>query len=493
MKFKILSVVFLAFLCCACTIIHKKDFNAPGWNEPLSLSETRIVFPPEGGTRTVVVAGTSGELSLDGLPDWLSCSIDSAMLVFETSPNNSDELLCSTVRLIANDGGSAIEDTLQVVQLSSPYENLSANGTSNCYIVAPGGGMYRFLATVKGNGNEVSDGTNGKSGVGLYLEAYGVSIDCPCSAELLWETVPDGDLTSSHDVIDGEPVFCDDYIYFRTGNHSGNAVIAVKNASGEILWSWHIWSPETVPGTSEYNGYSWLDRNLGAVNNDPGSIGNRGLLYQWGRKDPFLPSPKPYGENYGAASDKTNNSIGDGTQQQDYMSYSGLPYHEAPGNIPYSVRHPATYINFAGYQSRDWYVYSYEDEVTYDSYLWGDPASQSPKSIFDPCPEGYVVAPHGAFCSEIGQEMSGWSDPENFGCYWTGGNGDYFPFTGCLSGAMSDSQGPLFGCGGIGAYWTASPYPQTSGSYFLQITETSKSYNASYRVYAFSVRCVKEQ
>ena len=33
-----------------------------------------------------------------------------------------------------------------------------------------------------------------------------------------------------------------------------------------------------------------MDRNMGAISASPGNIGALGLLYQWGRKDPFLGS-----------------------------------------------------------------------------------------------------------------------------------------------------------------------------------------------------------
>ena len=491
-SFRISYILFIAFFCHACTTVHKTEYVMPGWPEPLSLSETQINFPPEGGTKTIMVASRYGQCTLDGVPEWLDYELDSTKLVLETSRNYSEELLSATIRISATDGESSAEDTLRVIQFNDGYEDLSSSGTSNCYIVSPGGGSYRFIATVKGSGNEVSDGTGGSSGLGVYISSYGVSIGNACSAQLLWETVPDGDLTSSHDVIAGKPEFCDGYIYFRTGNHAGNALIAVCDASGEILWSWHIWSPETEPGTSEYNGYTWLNRNLGASNNEPGDIGNRGLLYQWGRKDPFIPSPAPYGENYGGASDRQNNSIGDGTLAQDFISYNGLPYDEAPGNIPYSVRHPATYINFAGYQSHDWYAYSYEDNVAFQSFLWGDPASSEySKSIFDPCPPGYVVAPDGAFAKGDAGTLQGWK-ADNYGYYWESGNGDYFPMPGYLAGTMSDSQGPLVGCGAIGAYWLSTPSSDSSGSYFVQLNTAQAVQLRSYKVYAFSIRCVKE-
>lgn len=33
-----------------------------------------------------------------------------------------------------------------------------------------------------------------------------------------------------------------------------------------------------------------MDRNLGATTAEPNTVGALGLLYQWGRKDPFLGS-----------------------------------------------------------------------------------------------------------------------------------------------------------------------------------------------------------
>lgn len=73
----------------------------------------------------------------------------------------------------------------------------------------------------------------------------------------------------------------------------GNALVAVKDASGNILWSWHIWSTryrigedDQVLGQSPYcNWGCWahMPLELGMTSeNDPNC-----LLYQWGRKDLF--------------------------------------------------------------------------------------------------------------------------------------------------------------------------------------------------------------
>ncbi|WP_147625832.1 hypothetical protein [Alistipes provencensis] len=74
------------------------------------------------------------------------------------------------------------------------------------------------------------------------------------------------------------------YILVLPGTMSGNAVVAATDAAGKILWSWHLWVTTYSPDTNQ----GWMDRHLGAMANskEAGSAAF-GLLYQWGRKDPF--------------------------------------------------------------------------------------------------------------------------------------------------------------------------------------------------------------
>ncbi len=101
-------------------------------------------------------------------------------------------------------------------------------------------------------------------------------------------------------------------IYVKA-NEDGNALIAARNYKGDIIWSWHIWVTENDP-TNEANaltyytydwdengiytdhrvsGYQIMNCNLGALHNTPiddDDLPNTyGMLYQWGRKDPFPP------------------------------------------------------------------------------------------------------------------------------------------------------------------------------------------------------------
>ncbi len=103
-------------------------------------------------------------------------------------------------------------------------------------------------------------------------------------------------------------------IYVRP-KKEGNALIAAyddENCEGNILWSWHIWATNLPieADAIEYYHYNWDSNgintdqfvagplvmmcNLGALAERPTTAGvlntdTYGMLYQWGRKDPFPP------------------------------------------------------------------------------------------------------------------------------------------------------------------------------------------------------------
>lgn len=168
----------------------------------------------------------------------------------------------------------------KVMSFFTPYEgsavNLSKDGTANCYIVPPVYSEYAFKATVKGNSNE--------------------SVGAISSAEVLWETRNTSNSIKVGDVI-AEVSFDGANVHFMLPPNPapGNALIAVKDALGTILWSWHIWVVDFDPvktGQVYIGGNMMMDRNLGALSVIPaesmsGDYGAYGLYYQWGRKDPF--------------------------------------------------------------------------------------------------------------------------------------------------------------------------------------------------------------
>lgn len=157
-------------------------------------------------------------------------------------------------------------------EFSLAYMDLSQGGTANCYIVQTPG-QYKFDASVRGNSVE--------------------SVGAPASAEIVWQFTDPGQSGAkliNYTNLNGN------YVEFEVDNDAayGNALIAVKDASGTILWSWHIWICDFDPDLTcqRYsNGNAFMDRNLGATyvnaQNEENRRRSEGLFYQWGRKDPL--------------------------------------------------------------------------------------------------------------------------------------------------------------------------------------------------------------
>lgn len=230
---------------------------------------------------------------------------------------------------------------------SADVKDLDAAGNANCYIINEPG-SYKFKAVY---GNEPTS----------YLQDVE-------TAEILWETWNDLSEVTPNSVL-ASASFAEDFIILRTPEtlHPGNALVAAKDAAGKILWSWHIWVPATAVKTANFGGImgvDLMDRNLGALvateagdaEIDPTSYG---MLYQWGRKDPFT----------AAGAFKSSSPA----------TYAGVPEEVAPGQIllEESIANPRLlgHIN-----NGDWCL------VVNNEY-WAD----AEKTLYDPCPPGYRV------------------------------------------------------------------------------------------------------
>ncbi|MBP3661670.1 MAG: hypothetical protein J6J25_01040 [Bacteroidales bacterium] len=177
---------------------------------------------------------------------------------------------------------------------------------ANCYIVTKSG-KYKFPA-VKGNGKEYVSGG--------------------AKAEVLWESFGTSVFPSVGDLVTNAG-FKNNYVSFEVPEtyREGNAVIAVRNSAGKILWSWHIWLTDQPAECVLPNGAGTImDRNLGATDKASDRIESYGLLYQWGRKDPFMGEA---GWNYvhtasSAGAEWTTNNVE--IQGEDYWIANPMDY-----------------------------------------------------------------------------------------------------------------------------------------------------------------------
>lgn len=353
------------------------------------------------------------------------------------------------------DGYSVIQDgeNYVVVKLT----DLNSTGTANSYIVSEAG-TYKFK-TVKGNSTE--------------------SVGSVASAEVLWEsfgtaTAPRvGDLIKSVSYSDGA-------ITFETADTfcEGNAVIAAKDASGNILWSWHIWLTDAPEGQTYNNGHVVMDRNLGATSTTPGDVEAYGLLYQWGRKDPFL----------GSSSTTVNNEIvADSTI--DWPTY--VASSSETGTISYATANPTTFIGYESgkTQNNDWYYYSREDQRA-------DTRWTSAKSIYDPCPEGWRVpdgGEEGTWTKALNAEATFATPCSYKGINMSGKFGSDANIWYPAGGMLYYQKGDLRTAAYMGYYWSVTP--SDAKAYSMQMNGVGKAVDTSSindRGFALSVRCVKQ-
>ena len=157
--------------------------------------------------------------------------------------------------------------------LGSTVTSLGVEESANCYIVTKPG-VYKMPA-VKGNDKSQKVAA--------------------ASVEVLWETRSDADVKVG-DIVN-HTGYDNGNIYFNVNSKTssstvpeGNALIAAKDASGNILWSWHIWVTSVMPTDHQYkNGAgTMMVCDLGAAHVESGAYPwSSGLYYQYGRKDPF--------------------------------------------------------------------------------------------------------------------------------------------------------------------------------------------------------------
>ena len=321
---------------------------------------------------------------------------------------------------------------------------------ANCYIVNEGG-YYRFAA-------QRVDKTNCFEGESPYSDGY--------RADWLW--------TSSEGKVTGVNIGNSGNINFRVEPGSEcNTVIALRDPSSNIVWSWHIWCTPDDPMTP--NHYSrndaWLmaNRNLGALSDtDPG------LYYQWGRKDPF-------------PADKNSCVVNTGVSITQLASSNGAV---TPDAIGYSVSHPSTILTENTY--RTWISTASQADAAQS--LWNNTNTKANKTNYDPCPPGY--------CVPVSNGYAWYTYFVDASMIWQAGGVTYtdpasvatfYPAGGYLSGLTLSNSGETVRC--WAANLTAAPSSSSNmfgTSLLLTLsTHSIKTNEGSRAAFGLNVRCMK--
>ena len=478
------------------------------------------------------------EFSTDNGAHWTTNKPDFINLT--TQENNGDLTAKSYTATFAPQektiGGTSADilkarEILNDVDLSHRdiHGNTHSNGqtTANCYVIH-NPGTYKFPAiygnAMKNGADNKSAYTSTKSGSNIlspFLGAHGPitkpQIENIVNACLIWQDTQNLISNISFDS-------ANQYVKFEVNKatiHNGNAIIAVRDASNTILWSWHIWVTEedlTPVEVTNYQGikYNFMPINLGWCALDDVSYKEREVkvrikqvesnktkeitlkqakyilseynkrdgnctYYQWGRKDPMLPG------NGISNTDKTYFT----TDTQYAFQHIGLNTND----IKEYIRNPHKFNikqEMDGKYYNLWSTNNDRIDANDDVVI---------KSVYDPSPVGYSLPAPNAFTgfTTTGKNANA-ADQFNVNGTWDNGwwfygnanrTGDtvFFPASGCrtcITGSFS--YGSTFGF-----YWVAGPRGGNDGRYLSFVSGIVSPLDYTYLSYGFTVRPAKEK
>lgn len=476
-------------------------------NVPLAWT-TEFFAPDDSGNYTVKLDGKPAWLTFTGEGSGAaSAQSFSAAVSAQTSRswNPHDDRLraaspvSGTYNLSNASGGAAVQNTANCYIINVPgayslplvYGNAVRNGATNASAYSTSASASSTDYTV------LTRFTNhlGQPITNPYI--YNNSNCSPSKCGLIWQDAKDL-LTDVKLSGDGKSLL---FTVGQSAIRQGNAVVAVYDSSNRVMWSWHIWVTDYVPNrTSKVEAsydpavvptdkavtnyqnrtYTFMGVNLGWCNVASTAYDARSVMvrftqtqtgltqdvifkqtahyvtnyfgsspyYQFGRKDPLLPSAGSSNANKTWYNASGVSSSGFATGSWTVGNY-----------IANSIMNPAVFCReFRGKMCSN--LWSANNTVL------GGNDNTVVKTVYDPSPVGYKMPPSNAFTgfTTSGQNSSassefntaGWNNGWNFYCRKNkAASGGIINFP--ALGARSYTSGDL-GSVGISYYWTAIPY-----------------------------------
>ena len=456
-------------------------------------------------------ADGDGTFSMSEKPDWLTIPNEGRTTMQDV------EQYTATFKANQRDVLADFNNAMKTADPVTNYNLANAKGeaaienTANCYIIsAPG--TYRiplvYGNAIKGGGTNSSAYTSSKTKVmgteefvlqefvdhndhkitSPYINVQN-SGDQATKAKVIWEDCQDIVTTPA---VTGSGA--DSYLTFTIDENklqNGNAVVAVTNAAGTVMWSWHLWftpksSLKKIPFTSGSTTYNFMTDNLGwkytkwtgglkrevvvkieqqaetgekktatiTLKQAPGNNVREGYgnLYQWGRKDPlpgtdnFYPKTAP---NIGYKFNDGYAIVGD--SHAEYTNPANVQRMEKR-TIGLGIREPGIMLPKVGGGKLSWtnrqYInlWSADNDKMYESET---PIKNGVKTIYDPSPVGFKVPDAYAF-KDLSKGVAVW---ENGYTLKVDNDKDiYFPAGGYRDG----NDGVIKGVNGYAMYWASA-------------------------------------
>lgn len=380
-------------------------------------------------------------------------------------------------------GGDAIQNTANSYLISAPgyyriplvYGNAVKGGTTNesSYKTAHTG--TNVLSNFKDHlGNDITT---------PYINVQNAS-NPATQASIVW--------MDQKDLVDGLTVTNNgdkSFVNFHVSAaniKNGNAVIAVKNADGTIMWSWHLWfdhsdALSTIACTNHEGDNFKITKNI---------LGY--TLYKW--KSTSYESPR-------VARMKIEQEVGNGAKKSAYITITQSPYAEReystalyqfgrkdafPGtntlyestfvenggnniSIVNAIQNPGTFYTDGNKWGTE---YRYFNLWSMQTTSQGDASKTLVKTVYDPCPVGFTMPPLKTFsgATTTGKTNTNNKDINALG-NWDQGWHFYAKDSSSPStvyypaiGSRTASAGNLYGVKDRGYYWVGVPSSTTAGS-----------------------------
>ena len=257
--------------------------------------------------------------------------------------------------------------------------------TANCYIIRNEGTFQ--IPLVYGNAikdNQINTESFYTAGIATnFQNSYGVPFNAGSSPFIKDHASAKGKVIASAELLwnDGTSIITnlsvdENFLTFDVESFSPcNALIAVQDNEGTVLWSWHLWLTDTdltpkIITNADGIDFKVMPCNLGwngwTTDGKPTSP-----YYQWGRKDPFIANEKP--SEKGNILSKSVKGI-----QNQFISH----------------QNPKTFY----FCENSWSWTSNKHTYFWDSRMNGYSVDQKvTKTIYDPCPIGWSIPQYDTF------------------------------------------------------------------------------------------------
>jgi hypothetical protein len=395
-------------------------------------------------------------------------AFDASKLV-ATAKDLSMYSIDGTSLMLRETANSYVVRTTGVYKLPLVYGNAIKGGQTNSAAYTRQGSDYT-AEFVNHLGNQITD---------PFIEK---NANCqPASVGLLWQTGTN--LITSVSLVEGGDC---KYLQFTVSNvptENGLAVLFVKDSGGRIMWSWTIWLTSDTLNEEVFKSAALAGAEYRLMPENLFSIWNAARTYcvcphfQWGRKDAMVPASLASGSSNMTVYDISGNAISwasSATLGSSVIGVFGTDQDESSDKtVANAIKNPGIFFTRHNTTTNNWnnlsYFYNFWNaHMTSTSGQPADDQDSAVKTIYDPCPVGFMLPAARAFTgftttgnnssdatqfNVVGSWASGWKFMRKTGDT----QGNYFP----ASGYRAYDSGALTGVAGNGGYWSFAPYSQT--------------------------------